>query len=67
VEQALKKKLEAATAEAKKAKEEIQAVTDQRDQQQRALSRATLKHKEELAKRSAEAEARDAALVESKA
>ena len=54
VEQALKKKLDAATAEAKKAKEEIQAVTDQRDEQQRALSRANKKHTEELATRSAE-------------
>jgi len=54
VEQALKKKLDAATAEAKKAKEEIQAVTDQRDEQQRALSRANKKHTEELAQRSAE-------------
>ena len=54
MEQALKKKLDAATAEAKKAQEEMKAVADQRDSAQRALSRATSKHAEELTKRTAE-------------
>ena len=67
LENAFKKKLDAATAEAEKAKQGQKDIIEARDSASKALNRATQKNKEELEKLAAEKEATAAALQESKA
>ena len=65
--QVLQKKLDAATAEAEKAKTGLQSVANERDTARQALLKQGQEHKSELAKQVADGEARDAKLMESTA